>query len=50
MSCVDMCRTGRVVTLQTRNNGVDKGRATRQKGIDGAKIIIKIRKLRCKEE
>ena len=48
--CVDVYRTGRVVELQTGNNGVDKGRAKRRKGLDGTKVLTKIRKVRCKEE
>ena len=50
MWCVDVYRTGRVVELQTGNNGVDKGRAKRRKELDGTKVLTKIRKVRCKEE
>ena len=48
--CVDVDRTGRVVKLQTGNNGVDKGRVKRRNGLDGTNVVIKIRKVPCKEE
>ena len=35
-----MCRTGKVFDEQTGNNGVDKVRAIRRKGLDDTKGLI----------
>ena len=48
--CVDVYRTGRVLVVQTRNNGTGKVRAMRWKGLDSTKVLIKIRKRRRKKE
>ena len=36
---VDVCKTGRVFELLTRNNSVDKGRVKRWNGLDGTKVL-----------
>ena len=37
--CVDVDRTGRVVKLQTGNNGVDKVTAMTRNGLDGTTVL-----------
>ena len=47
---VDVCITNRVFELQTRNNGIDRVGTMRRKGLDGTKVLIKMREVRCKDE
>ena len=48
--CVDVCRTGKIFEVQTRNNDVEKVRAIRRKRLDGTKALFKMKKRQCKEE